>query len=286
MSSMIIPIENLTWKELDSMERAKTVILVPIAPLEQHGPHLPIGTDFLESKFITERVGQRIIREMSNYNILIYPPIPVGTGTLDKTGSIEFKAKTVKNIIYDLGQSLAVYDFRHIIILACHGAPTFAVAIEEACEEINQQYGDIIFSPMGYYLSLIFGGGVEGVPEELRLIMEKFPKDWHAGYGETSMMLNINENLVKKDYKNYEPIEVNVIKLADRKVVDKQGKGIGYFGYPAKSSKELGKLMLDSTIEILTKMSIEFIKRKNYKQYMHTLYWNLPNFRTNQNEKQ
>ncbi|MGQ9722686.1 MAG: creatininase family protein [Candidatus Jordarchaeum sp.] len=284
MSSIVIPIENLTWKELDSMEREKTVILVPIAPLEQHGPHLPIGTDFFESIFITKGVGEKIKRELNGYNVLIHPAIPIGTGTLDKTGSIEFNAKNVKNIIFDLGKSLAVYDFKHIIIFACHGAPTFSVAIEEACEELNQQYGDIIFSPMGYYLSQIFGGGVEELPEELRVIMEKYPKDWHAGYGETSMMLNIKEPLVKKDYKNYESIEVNVIKLSDRNVVDKHGKAIGYFGYPAESSKQIGKLMLNSTIDILTKMSIEFIKRKNYKQYLHTFYWNLQQFRTNQNK--
>ncbi len=281
---MVISIENLTWKELDSMEREKTVFLVPIAPLEQHGPHLPIGTDFFESNYITRGVGERIKVELSDYSVLIYPAIPIGTGTLDKAGPIEFNAKNVKNIIFDLGQSLAVYGFRHIIIFACHGAPTFAVAIEEACEELNQQYGDIIFSPMGYYLSLMFGGDLEEVPEELRLIREKFPKDWHGGYGETSMMLNINEELVNEDYKNYEPVEVNVTKLSDRKVVDKHGNGIGYFGYPAESSKQIGKLMLDSTIGILTKMSIEFIKRENYKQYLHTYYWNLPNFRTDYKE--
>lgn len=284
MSSIVIPIENLTLKELDSMEREKTVILVSIAPIEQHGPHLPIGTDFFESKSITDGVGERIKEEMSDYNVLVYPPIPVGTGTMDKIGTIEFKAKTVKDIIFDLGQSLAVYDFRHTIIFGCHGAPTFAVAIEEACEELNQQYGDIIFPAMGYYLSLTFGGGIEGLPEELRQIMERFPKDWHGGYVETSMMLHINENLVKKDYKKYEPIEVDVIKLSDRKAADKYGKGIGYFGYPAESSKQIGKLMLDSTIEVLTKISIEFIKRKNYKQYMHTYYWNLPQFRTDYKE--
>ncbi|MEM2958259.1 MAG: creatininase family protein, partial [Candidatus Jordarchaeaceae archaeon] len=108
---------------------------------------------------------------------------------------------------------------------------------------------------------------------------ERFPKDWHAGYGETSMMLNINPELVK-DYRKCEPVEVDVIKLLDRKAADKYGKGLGYFGYPAQSSKQFGKLMLDYTIKVLTEMSIDFLKRENYKQYLHTPYWNLPHLRT------
>ncbi|MHA1209855.1 MAG: creatininase family protein [Candidatus Freyarchaeota archaeon] len=259
MPPQTFPLENLTWKELDSLDREKTVILVPVAPLEQHGPHLPIGTDFLECRFLARMIGEKIKDELKDYNVLIHPAIPVGTGTLDKPGTIEFRAKTVKSIVYDLGESLAVHGFRHIVVIACHGAPTF----------------------MGYFLSLLFEERVEELPEELGQMVERFPKDYHAGYIETSMMLNIDENLVKKDYKTYEPIEVKIIKLKNRKVVDKHGKGIGYFGYPAEASKQLGEKILDSTVNLLTEIIIHFLKRENYKKYMHSAYWKIPSFRTN-----
>ncbi len=284
MSTRVIPYENLTWAELDSLNRDKTVILVAVAPMEQHGYHLPLGTDFFECITIMERVGEELKEKVSDLNVLMYPPIPVGTGTMDKTGTVEFRQETVKNIIYELGQSLAIYGFKHIIVLGCHGAPTFAVAIEEACEELNQQYGDIIFPPMGYYLSQIFVSRPKDAPEEIRQMAERFPRDWHAGFGETSMMLNINPELVK-DYRKCEPVEVDVIKLLDRKAADRYGKGLGHFGYPAQSSKQFGKLMLDYAIKVLTKMSINFLKRENYKQYLHTPYWNLPHLRT-KSEKQ
>ncbi len=281
MPPQTFPLENLTWKELDSLDREKTVILVPIAPLEQHGPHLPIGTDFLECRFVARMIGEKIKEGLKDYNVLIHPAIPVGTGTLDKPGTIEFRAKTVKSIVYDLGESLAVHGFRHIVVIACHGAPTFTVAIEEACEELNQQHGDIAFTPMGYFLSLLFEERVEELPEELGQMVERFPKDYHAGYIETSMMLNIDENLVKKDYKTYEPIEVKIIKLKNRKVVDKHGKGIGYFGYPAEASKQLGEKIIASTVNLLTEIIIHFLKRENYKKYVHSAYWKIPSFRTN-----
>ncbi|MEM2958258.1 MAG: creatininase family protein, partial [Candidatus Jordarchaeaceae archaeon] len=168
MSSRVIPYENLTWVELDSLDRDKTVILVAVAPMEQHGHHLPLGTDFFECITIMEGVGEGLKEKVSDFNVLRYPPLPVGTGTMDKTGTVEFRQETVKNIIYELGQSLAIYGFKHIIVFGCHGAPTFAVAIEEACEELNQQYGDIIFPPMGYCLSQIFVSRSQDAPEEIR----------------------------------------------------------------------------------------------------------------------
>ena len=42
--------EELNWKQIDSLNRDTTIIYIPISPLEEHGPHLPIGTDFLTSR--------------------------------------------------------------------------------------------------------------------------------------------------------------------------------------------------------------------------------------------
>ncbi|MHA1578683.1 MAG: creatininase family protein [Candidatus Freyarchaeota archaeon] len=84
MPPQTFPLKNLIWKELDSLDREKTVILVPIAPMEEHGPHLPIGTDFSVCRFLARRIGEKIKDELKDYNVLIHPAIPVGTGTLDK----------------------------------------------------------------------------------------------------------------------------------------------------------------------------------------------------------
>ncbi len=41
----MIKFEELNWKELDEFDREKTVFFLPISPMEEHGPHLPLGTD-------------------------------------------------------------------------------------------------------------------------------------------------------------------------------------------------------------------------------------------------
>ena len=49
-NSKVIKLEELNWKQVDELDRDKTIIFLPISPLEEHGPHLPVGTDFLTTK--------------------------------------------------------------------------------------------------------------------------------------------------------------------------------------------------------------------------------------------
>ncbi len=48
--SKIIQLEELTWKQIEKLDKKKTILFIPISPLEEHGPHLPVGTDLLTSR--------------------------------------------------------------------------------------------------------------------------------------------------------------------------------------------------------------------------------------------
>ena len=43
----IIKFEELNWKQIEQLDKNKTIFFLPISPLEEHGPHLPVGTDLL-----------------------------------------------------------------------------------------------------------------------------------------------------------------------------------------------------------------------------------------------
>ena len=47
---------HMTWQELDALDREKAIIVIPIGSVEQHGPHLPLGTDFLLAEKLVERL--------------------------------------------------------------------------------------------------------------------------------------------------------------------------------------------------------------------------------------
>ena len=46
----IIKLEELNWKEIEELEKDKAIFFLPISPLEEHGPYLPVGTDLLMSQ--------------------------------------------------------------------------------------------------------------------------------------------------------------------------------------------------------------------------------------------
>ena len=45
----ITKLATMNWKQIDELDRDKTIFFLPISPLEEHGPHLPVGTDILVS---------------------------------------------------------------------------------------------------------------------------------------------------------------------------------------------------------------------------------------------
>ena len=47
MSGAVRELSRLTWPEVDALERARTVVLLPVGAIEAHGPHLPLGTDVI-----------------------------------------------------------------------------------------------------------------------------------------------------------------------------------------------------------------------------------------------
>ena len=46
----VIQLEELNWKQIEDLDKEKTIFFIPISPLEEHGPHLPVGTDFLTAR--------------------------------------------------------------------------------------------------------------------------------------------------------------------------------------------------------------------------------------------
>lgn len=47
-------------------------VIIPFGSIEQHGPHLPIGTDYLQATAFSDAIGKKL-------NAFVYPPIPIST---------------------------------------------------------------------------------------------------------------------------------------------------------------------------------------------------------------
>ena len=69
---------ELTRLEMEAVDKEETVVMIPIGALEQHGNQCPLGTDEIISEATARRIKEALDREIPDYPMLIFPPIPVG----------------------------------------------------------------------------------------------------------------------------------------------------------------------------------------------------------------
>ena len=78
IDSKIIKFEELTWKQIESLDKNKTIFFLPISPLEEHGPHLPVGTDLLTVIDATTEAIKILNKEKPELTFVLLPAVPIG----------------------------------------------------------------------------------------------------------------------------------------------------------------------------------------------------------------
>ncbi|MEW6358004.1 MAG: creatininase family protein [Planctomycetota bacterium] len=175
----MMTVEN-TWKEV--AESGVDIVVIPIGAIEQHGHHLPLGTDF----FAAERGGRMIAEKLNAY---LLPALPFSNSQehLDFKGSVSIRPPTLAVVVEEIILSLAHQGFRKFVILSTHGGNW---VLKPTLRDINFRHPDLM---------VIMSGGT--MPGDKKAI----PPDIHAGKGETSGMMASRPDLVKDGAEDFTP---------------------------------------------------------------------------------
>lgn len=270
MAGHIVRFENLTSPEIDALDRQKTIFLVPFSPLEGHGAHLPVGVDYFNAVYFAEKIAPMILERRPEFDIVIYPGIPLGTQVYRQPGSIRVGSPTIYNITAGLGQSLAIWGFRYIFWLSGHGAPKQIVAMESACLKISRKYKIQAHSLSGALaIRFLRGEFVEKISAQLKeplgeQAQELLRSDIHGGWWETSMMLLLRPELVKDTYKTLPHVHRDKFT---------QSPATGYFGSPSMASAEFA----EASLNVMSREALQIIEacldgRDIFSQTVSPLY--------------
>ena len=129
-------IGDLCMTDIREYLQEKDLVLVPMASLEQHGPHLPLYTDTVTAWEISKRIAEMIA-------VLHTPPVWMGYSPQhmhepgEGRGTITLRAPTLLNLIYDVGRSLIHHGFNRIIFINGHKG-TNNPALITACRSVHQ----------------------------------------------------------------------------------------------------------------------------------------------------
>ncbi len=107
---------QMAWIDAKRAFQQTRLALVPIGSVEQHGPHMPLGTDFMIAEYLAKAAGERL-------DAIITPVIPIGYAAYhaDFPGTLSVSKQTLTAYVGEFCAYLVKYGITHIIFVNGHG---------------------------------------------------------------------------------------------------------------------------------------------------------------------
>jgi len=191
MKMGILDLEKMTSPEVRrAIDDGHDTIVIPFGSLEQHGGHLPIGTDAM----LGDEFGRRIAARL---NAFLVPTVRVGCAEhhLAFSGTISVGKDTLRQVAVDYARGLARHGFRRIVFVPTHGGNFGPLA--EAVEQCRSIEGASVVTVASDFSRDVLRDGTVGVSMKFGITPEE--SGAHAGEWETSIMLHLAAELVRMD---------------------------------------------------------------------------------------
>ena len=179
-----MPIRTRFWAELRWPEfrdlPANTVAVLPVASIEQHGPHLPVSVDTTINQGVVARTLSLCPPELP---VLVLPTQCVGVSVehLKFPGTLTTNPETLLALVTDIGASVARAGVKRLVIVNSHGGNV--ATLDLACRRIRIQSGILALNAMWARM---------GKPASMRDPAES-RYGIHAGQDETALMLRLSK---------------------------------------------------------------------------------------------
>lgn len=248
-----------TLTDLERLPRGRTIAIIPVGSCEQHGPHLPYSTDALLATEFSRRAAETLRQEVP---IVVLPVLNFGCSEehMDFPFTVSLSISTFSAMIEDLCRSLSRTGLTKIIIFNGHGGNTSA--LNAMVFELRRKTGAKI--------AVIDLWGL--VEETYSQIRDSKSKEIHAAEAETSLMMNLFNELVRPAT----PKEDEQTRLKTLLYFELEGSGLsafswftrdvsktGILGDASKATAQKGAHLLDSSITRLCKKVREFAKTRS-----------------------
>jgi creatinine amidohydrolase len=267
----IYKLEELTWPQIDALDRDRTLFTLPMGVIEEHGPHLPVGADTLSVTYEANGASKRVSRALPDWNVVMMPPINYGHGGANQLGDMlvhpgtyGIRQSTLRSLVADLGRQIAQNGFKWIFVLNGHGAPTHNIAINEACDFVSETFDVTMLHVTALFradAAIQSSRGRINAKYFSAAELSSFGMDVHAGVGETSAMLAVRRDLVRSSYKTL-PSQAGG-SLEELRAIATAPGWQGYLSSPAKATAEYGRAVQAWWIEGLTDLIVRAIRGEN-----------------------
>jgi creatinine amidohydrolase len=180
--------QDLTWTELARLP-AQTVAILPVASIEQHGPHLPVSVDSTLNEGILRRALELAPPELP---LLVLPIQKIGLSVehIRFPGTLTLQPETALALWTDIGNSVARAGVRKLVIFNSHGGQPQVVDI--VCRRLRIAHRMFALAVSWFKLSRRRDAEAS-LPEAERR------HGIHGGAVETAMMMHLTPELVRSE---------------------------------------------------------------------------------------
>lgn len=267
---------DMKWKELEGLDKQKTFFFLVAAPIEEHSLHLPLGVDVFLGELWENLAVEILERKYPQYSFVALPFLYLAAGSMPGfPGCMYIKARMLRKVMVQLLSSIAEWGVQHLVIVASHGDPFHNVAIEKACDSVNKKYRTNYISPLGAMFSNKELDLDIGLEKGTARMLERFPDDYHAGWVETSMMLDIHPDTVGP-VQDLPDVVVREKEMISPKTYAAKTQNYGHLGYPRLASKELGTELNRSTAGYIADVVDKMIQGESADLYRHHFLYRIP----------
>jgi len=224
---------DLTQPEIAAQFKRNPLVILPAGSIEQHGPHLPTGTDTFAANVIAHRVAEHM-------DGLVLPATPLGVTPMHMPfeGTITLTPDTYMRVVTETCASTAKHGAKYLMILNWHEGNIPSLAI--AAEALHRQHGMTVLTVQACYVAeelyghscngLTHGGEIEALavlahrPELVHLDRIDYSSDHSHGHKMDKL----------RRTRSYQPVLTDIRSIA----------ATGWFGSPQHATADKGARML------------------------------------------
>jgi creatinine amidohydrolase len=188
MTSTVPPRDwtEIRWPELAAGDPARWIAVLPLAATEQHGPHLPLGTDIMIAEAYLALVPELLPVSLPA-TFLPLQPVGISTEHSDFPGTLTLPTDVALKTWTALGESVARAGVKKLVMVTSHGGNSAAMSL--VAQDLRAQHGMLVVTTSWSRLSAA----------EKLFAAEEVRHGIHGGAVETSIMLARYPQAVRKD---------------------------------------------------------------------------------------
>src|SRR5438128_8639503 len=233
---------DLTQPEIAAQLKNNPLVILPAGSVEQHGPHLPTGTDIFAANTIAHAVAERM-------DALVLPATPFGVTPMHMPfeGTITLTPDTYMRVTTETCISTARHGAKYLLILNWHEGNIPSLAI--AAESLHREHGMTVLTVQACYVAaelyghdcggLTHGGEIEALavlahrPDLVHLDRIDYASDHAHGHKMDKL----------RRTRAYQPVLTDIRSIAPT----------GWFGSPQHATAEKGRRMLADIAEAIAR---------------------------------